>query len=159
MFHPEPNDPVQDQGYEENRHSPHDEYNQDLEPVNTQHCFPMFASVSRPDERIGETVASRRTTPELTGPARTVTPIATDQEERPMEPTDHSAPPATSITRTSISMTKPFSESLSVHVSRPAAPGIEDMLEDRVKAGPVMFSHPERVDLTQAPVADQVSFG
>ncbi|WP_104168881.1 hypothetical protein [Arthrobacter sp. SX1312] len=71
-----------------------------------------------------------------------------------MGPTDYSAQPISSIT-----MTKPFSESLSVHIPQLATPTADDLLEDRLKAEPVTFSHPERVDFTWTPAADKGLFG
>ncbi|MHA7220364.1 hypothetical protein ACX80L_15935 [Arthrobacter sp. MDT1-48-3] len=71
-----------------------------------------------------------------------------------MGPTDYIAQPASSIT-----MTKPFSESLSLHAPKLATPTAEDLLEDRLKTGSVTFSHPERVDLTWTPAADKDLFG
>ncbi|MEG9250257.1 hypothetical protein V6S67_19370 [Arthrobacter sp. Soc17.1.1.1] len=70
-----------------------------------------------------------------------------------MDTTDYSAHPTLNIT-----LAKPFSESLSVHVPQIPAPGVEDMLEDRIKAEPVTFSHPDRVDLTWTPAADKDLF-
>ena len=64
-----------------------------------------------------------------------------------MGTTDYVARPALGIT-----MTKPFSESLAVHVPHLAAPTVEDLLEDQVTAGPVHFSH---VDIVWTPEADK----
>ena len=70
-----------------------------------------------------------------------------------MEPTDYIAQPASSIT-----MTKPFSESMSLHAPQLATPTAEDLLEDRLKAEPVTFSHPVRVDFTWMLAADKDLF-
>ncbi|MHA7146754.1 hypothetical protein ACX80U_18765 [Arthrobacter sp. TmT3-37] len=70
-----------------------------------------------------------------------------------MGTTDYIAQPASSIT-----LAKPFSESLTVHVPQLAAPSFEDMLEDRIQAAPVTFSHPERVDFTWTSAADKDLF-
>lgn len=71
---------------------------------------------------------------------------------------DYIAQPALSVT-----MTKPFNESLNVHVPQIAVPSIEDMLEDmledRTKAELATFSHPERVDLTRTSAVDKDLFG
>ncbi|MHA7282543.1 hypothetical protein [Arthrobacter sp. TMS2-4] len=61
------------------------------------------------------------------------------------------APPGYIAPASSITLTTPFSESLSVHALQLAAPSVED----RLKVGPVAFSHPERVDFTWTPAADK----
>jgi hypothetical protein len=52
-----------------------------------------------------------------------------------------------------------FSERLDIDVPQLAPPTAEDLLEDRLKAEPVTFSHPVRVDLTWTPAADKDLFG
>ncbi|WP_104119188.1 hypothetical protein [Arthrobacter sp. B1805] len=64
-----------------------------------------------------------------------------------MGTTDHIA-----HTTPSITMTTPFSESLAVHFPQLTAPTVEELLEDRVTAGPIQFSH---VDVVWTPEADK----
>jgi hypothetical protein len=46
VLHPEPDNPVQQQRTKEQRHAPHDQNNQNAEPINT-HCFPRIRTVDQ----------------------------------------------------------------------------------------------------------------
>jgi hypothetical protein len=69
--------------------------------------------------------------------------VTSTREGPPMGPVNSIVNSTSSIT-----MSKPFSEGLDVHLPKIQAPTAEDLLEDQLVVGPVSFSHLERVDVT-----------